>query len=61
MSDKELIEKIREICLEVGKEARDAAKKPDVALYDSESYIAGYQDCAVDIDNVIMAYLSAVN
>jgi hypothetical protein len=57
MENAALIKVVRDICLQAGEDAREMAKKADVALYDVESYISGYQDCAVDIDEAIRKYM----
>lgn len=43
----------REACLDVSKDAEAAASLGDVRRYDRASYIAGYQDAAVDCDEAI--------
>lgn len=43
----------RTLCLDVGKDARGAAAKPDVAHHDADAYVDGYQDSAVDCDEAI--------
>lgn len=46
-------ERCREICLEVNKGALEASESSDVRHYDAPSYMAGYQDAAVDCDEAI--------
>jgi hypothetical protein len=43
-----IIQECRTACLEIGQQAHEAAKAKDA--YD---YVAGYQDCAVDIDDAL--------
>jgi hypothetical protein len=47
-----IIQECRTACLEVGQQAHEAAKAKDAT-----DYIAGYQDCAVDIDEELRALL----
>lgn len=46
-------ERCRAACLSVNGDAEEAANSSDVTLFDSDSYIAGYQDAAIDCDEAI--------
>ena len=43
-----IIQECRTACLEIGQLAHEAAKAKDAT-----DYVAGYQDCAVDIDDAL--------
>lgn len=46
-------ERCRTACLSVNEDAENVASLADVAHFDRASYIAGYQDAAVDCDEAI--------
>lgn len=50
------IAEAREVALDVGRDAHEAAKKPDAT-----TYIEGYQDAAVDIDDLLRELLGRVD
>lgn len=52
-------EACRADCISVNKDAREASMKRDVLSFHNESYVAGYQDAAIDCDEAIRARSNA--